>query len=327
MRLCADIGGSHVRVAVTSDDHREVSERWKEPVEKFEGGDKGAVMAIHAFIQEHKQLCDYREIRDLIICAAGPIKDRRVQLTNSNWRINADQMRDIFSNTLSKDLRVSLINDYEALAYGLTVIEDEDYRTVYDRECSADTKIVCGPGTGFGLATLRESSDGSVSVLRSEGGHQSAPSESPREVAFYEWMKKPVVTYEEILSGNGLSRLYKYYYELHHARATRTRTPKQICEDFLENNDAIAREALEHFACVFGTFCGNMVLALGAQGGVYLWGGILKSFPQEMLELEMKNRFLSRGGAAGHYVADVFIRRITNPNVALRGCSVYAALS
>jgi glucokinase len=164
-----------------------------------------------------------------------------------------------------------------------------------------------------------------VAAIPSEGGHQSFPPETSIEHQITaSIIQENWVSYEQLLSGKGLQRLYNFFSQRRQAPNVHELAPADIVNQFNSGN-IIAREALEAFALALGTFCGNMVLALGATRGVYLWGGILREFPMEILRNNMMVRFNRRGfGAVSSYLASVPVYKITSDQIGLRGCSVFA---
>ena len=68
-----------------------------------------------------------------------------------------------------------------------------------------------------------------------------------------------------------------------------------------------------------------MALALGARRGVYLWGGILKHYPDLFLRRNFLQRFQNRGRKT-EYVAEIPVFKIVSDEVALKGCALYSEI-
>ena len=321
MKLCIDAGGTSIRLALVNEDHHIIVKK-KYSISSFDGGEVGFLAAIDAFLQDVKDIGEPAHIEELIASVSGPVRNGKVQFTNIDWQVSESMVYDNFKTVLSPTATVTLINDFEALAYGLAALEAESTVSVYAREGYGDTRIVCGPGTGLGLAALKEK-NGRLVVIPSEGGHQCFPVETSTEREIREYIMEDWVSYEHILSGQGLQLLFSFFCQKTNVQYVTEQSPEEIIGLYKSGNVA-AKKALEAFAYSLGAFCGNMVLALGATGGVYLWGGILKSFPPEMLKNNMVRRFQQRGRAAG-YLADVPVYKIVSNEVALRGCSIYSA--
>lgn len=319
MKLCIDAGGTSIRLAFIDDNHNIVVKK-KYSVSAFEGGDVGFLSAVNTFLRDTNEFENPKNVQHVIASVSGPVRNGKVQFTNIDWQVSESTVLSNFNSVFSPNFTVTLINDFEALAYGLASLENEDVITVYAREGYGNTKIVCGPGTGLGLAALLRKNDDLI-VIPSEGGHQCFPVETSTEREVREYIMEDWVSYEHILSGQGLQLLFSFFCQKTNVQYVTEQSPEEIIALY-ESGNVAAKKALEAFAYALGGFCGNMVLALGATKGVYLWGGILKSFPFEMLRSNMARRFQQRGRAAG-YLADVPIYKIVCDETALRGCSIY----
>jgi len=100
-------------------------------------------------------------------------------------------------------------------------------------------------------------------------------------------------------------------------------SPEEILYLYKTGNE-VAIKTVEEFSYALGTFCGNMALAFGATKGVYLWGGILTSFPNHLLKNQMMNRFHKRGKMA-FCLANIPVYKIICEDLPLRGCSLYTS--
>jgi glucokinase len=322
MKICVDAGGSKVSFALIDQRYR-LQRLTKYSVAELPKGEAGLLTALSKFVKDISHNTNLKEVKCLVVGAAGPIEDNSVRFTNSDWTIDRESLIRDFSHLIPGDFKVALLNDFEALAYGLALLEDADVVEVHRGKPKGDTKLVCGPGTGLGLAGLRSLSSDKFDViaLPTEGGHQSFAAETPIEHEILNYFMQPVVSYEHILSGSGLQKLYDFFSERADKPNTCALLPNDIVKQYAQAN-TIAVRTLETFASILGAFCGNMVLALGARQGVYLWGGILREFPQELLKLNMLNRLQQR--PKGSFVADAPVFQIISDDVAARGCALYA---
>ena len=99
---------------------------------------------------------------------------------------------------------------------------------------------------------------------------------------------------EQILSGPGLANLFAALGRLRGVKAPQ-RSPREIAEAAITGADTLAREALQTFCGWLGSFVGNLVMLYGAQGGVYLAGGILPQIRDFLLRSEFVTRFRDKG--------------------------------
>lgn len=321
MKICADAGGSKVKFAVV-DEHYHVRRIANYNVVDLPKGEAGFITALSNFVEEISHHVDLKEVTQLAIGAAGPVENDSVQFTNSDWSIARNCLAQELSKLIPGQFKTALLNDFEALAYGLVLLEDEDILAINRGNPKGETKIVCGPGTGLGLAGLRSLSSNKYDViaLASEGGHQSFAAETPVEREIWDYLAQPVVSYEHILSGRGLQALYNFF-SIQSGNLNEAPSPIGVVKQY-RNENKIAIRTLETFASILGSFCGNMILALGARRGVYLWGGILHEFPQQLLRLNMLKRLQQR--PQGSFVADAPVFQIISGDVAVKGCALYA---
>ncbi len=257
MKLCIDAGGTSIRLALVNDNHHIIIKK-KYSVGAFDGGEVGFLAAISTFLEDVKKIENPIEIEELIASVSGPVRDGRVQFTNIDWQISESTIIDNFKTELSPTLNVTLINDFEALAYGLAGMETDSIDSVYAREGFGDTSIVCGPGTGLGLAALKQL-NGDLIVIPSEGGHQCFPVETSTEREIREYIMEDWVSYEHILSGQGLQLLFSFFCQKTNVQYVTEQSPEEIIA-LNKSGNVAARKALEAFAYSLGAFCGNMVL-------------------------------------------------------------------
>lgn len=98
------------------------------------------------------------------------------------------------------------------------------------------------------------------------------------------------VSYESIGGGQGLVDTYRFLNTDQHLQTS----PRDIVETTPQGND-LADEAIRLFVAVFAAFAGNMALAFGPTGGIYLCGG-MTSHLANWFEPEMvAARFTDKG--------------------------------
>ncbi len=67
------------------------------------------------------------KVTEFIVGAAGPVLHGKVNFTNSDWVIDIENIKNLFQREFSSGCLFGLINDFEALAYGLALIQGNDY--------------------------------------------------------------------------------------------------------------------------------------------------------------------------------------------------------
>jgi glucokinase len=255
--LAGDIGGTHARLAVV-----EIA-GGAARVEVDRTVPSHAAPALAPLIEEFLKGLPDRPGR-ACFGVAGPVVNGTVRATNLPWTIEA--------RALAAAIGIpdtTLINDFEAVGFGVPLLGAEDLVTLQRGEPADQGPIaLIGAGTGLGEGLLLWESGGYV-VHPSEGGHASFAPETARELALLAFLaaRHGHVSSERVISGPGLVAIFESLTGRQEESAT-------ISERALAGTDPAAVEALDLFAAAFGAAAGNLALTVLATGGVYLAGGI-----------------------------------------------------
>ena len=188
------------------------------------------------------------------------------------------------------------MNDFAAVAWAVPNLKEKDLHAVGGDVAKADRPaVVLGPGTGLGMATYLPAAH-VPAVIVGEGGHGTLPAANDREAAVIGRLRKALghVSAECILSGQGLVRLYQTIAALEGAPCRRENDPG-ISEAAVAGRCATSRAALDMFCALLGNVAGNTVLAVGAQGGVYIAGGIMPQIADYYIASDFRRRFEAKG--------------------------------
>ena len=259
-------------------------------------------------------------IRSAIFAVAGVVTGERCALTNNPWVVDAAELRARFGFT-----GISIINDFEAIAWSLPHLTGDDLRTVGGREPAAQAPmVVLGPGTGLGVAAYVPREKGGF-VLRSEGGHTTMPSGSLREDAIIENLRQRFghVSAERVLSGHGLENLYRAIASID-VLTVPERTAAEITQAAVEGRCATSRAALDMFCAMLGEVAGNFALSFGAQGGVFIAGGIVPHLRDYLPRSQFRPRFEAKGRMR-QYVEAIPVYLILHDDPAFIGLQSLAA--
>jgi glucokinase len=280
--VLGDIGGTNARFAVLQDgvlsdvEHMKVSEY------------RQFADALDAFL---KRRSAGRSIHHAIFGVAGMIERDRCALTNNPWIVGADELRARFEFST-----IHIVNDFEALAWSLPHLTTKDLRLIGGQKPNtAAPMVVVGPGTGLGVAAFIQGERGDL-VIRSEGGHATLPSASSREDAIIANLRAQFghVSAERVLSGPGLENLYRVVASLDSQTVPQC-TAAEITKAALTNRCAVSRAALDTFCGLLGGVAGNLALSFGAQGGVYIAGGIASQLREYLPQSQFRSRFEAKG--------------------------------
>jgi glucokinase len=315
-RLLADIGGTNARFALETGPGR------IEAIEVLACGDYPTLGdALSAYLASPPVLAvQPGAIGHAAIAIANPVVDDLVRMTNHHWEFSIEALRRQcgFETLL-------VVNDFSALAYALPHLAPGDKLQVGGGAPRANAPLgLIGAGTGLGVSGLIPAASG-WTALRSEGGHVGFSPANETEVAIlqYAWTEFEHVSAERLLSGAGMELIYRAL--AHRAgRPAEALEAPEISRRGLAGECALCDQVLEAFCGMLGTIAGNLAVTLGAQGGIYIGGGIVPRLGERFLRSSFRARFEQKGRFAG-YLAQVPTYLITAEYPAFLGVSAILA--
>ena len=241
--------------------------------------------------------------------------------------------------------RVEVINDLEALAYAVPVLEPTELAVLQQGiALPGGNAAVIAAGTGLGEAMLHNV-DGRFVPFASEGGHADFAARTPRELELVAELTRVFgrVGAEFVISGPGLVNIYQFTHQTFGTGPTITPNsiaPARLCagiganrresdlagdiyESSREGRCPHCVEAFDMFVSAYGSEAGNLALRAFATAGVYIGGGIA---PKIMPALE-SGLFLEAFRAKepmADLVATIPVSVILNPDAGLLGAAVRA---
>lgn len=290
MGLIADIGGTNARFALCSSAGEIVSPLTLE-CEKYRSLEEAA-KAYLAWIR-------YRgpAIKNAAFALACPVLTDKVSMTNCDWSFSISDLK----NCLQLE-HLTVVNDFVAQALAVPLLKENQKIKIGQGEAAEGFPIaVVGPGTGLGVSILVPQPDGRWTALATEGGHATMPAPYPEEERVISALRQEYghVSAERVVSGMGLTNLYKTLLALHGYDAQEME-PSEISSRAL-NGDALCREAVQMMFGLLGTLAGNLALTAGALGGVYIAGGII---PRDgLLDMFKESSFRARFEAKGRFTS------------------------
>jgi glucokinase len=305
--LVADIGGTHMRLAAAEDGRADLSTARLYVGAEFAGPAEVALRYLEETgIARPDAAC---------LALAGPIRSRRVPLTNSDWVVDADEFE---AKTGIGTCR--LINDFEALAWSLPGLGPDDLAQVGGGEARPGARAVLGPGTGLGVALLAESG-GKRIAMPGEGGHVGFAPVDEHEIEILRLMTARYgrVSAERLISGPGLEVLHRVLGEIE-GQSRAPLAARDIVAGALGARSGPAWETVRAFAAMFGTVAGDIAMVAGAAGGVFLAGGLSQRLQPMLAETAFRERFDAKGRLSG-YVSAMPVHVITGAYAALSGAA------
>lgn len=311
--LVADIGGTHIRLAMAAGGLIDPATARRYAGCNFKGPSEAA---------EHYLLETGLTRPDAACLAlAAPVEGRQIPLTNSDWVVDAD--------TFETRLGVSdcrLINDFEALAYALPSLSDNDLVAVGGGAAQPGNRAVLGPGTGLGVATLA-GGGGNAIAIPGEGGHVSFAPVDELEIEILRFLTRihGRVSAERLISGPGLESLHKVLAEID-GSASEARSAREVVETALADSTSSSRRTIDVFCGILGAVAGDIALVVGARSGIYLAGGIASGLSGIIADTPFRSRFDAKGRLS-FYVNSLPVWVITGPYAGLTGAAAAHAFT
>jgi glucokinase len=324
--LAGDVGGTKTLLQIAECDAgrcRPVREQ------RFDSGAyAGLAAVIRDFFREERA----NTIEAACFGVAGPVKQaesgQHVKVTNLPWEIDSRSLAHEFGFP-----RARLINDFQAVGYGIEALGAHDLVVLQRGEAVArGPRAVIGAGTGLGQGILVWDRD-HYEPIATEGGHASFGPNDELEIELARYLLKTCgrASYERVLSGHGLVRLYAFLKARGEtpesaalAQAMRKDDPAAaITRAALEGNDRLANQALDLFVDIYGAQAGNLALTAGATGGVYIAGGIAPKIIARLTDGRFMRAFCNKGKMTP-YVTAVPVQVVTNARAGLIGAALAA---
>ena len=308
-RLLADIGSSFARFALETAPGRF---RHVTPLRCADHADlEAAIAAYRAMLP-----AGTAPIAHAAIAIANPVDRDAVRMTNAPWQFSITRLRErLRLQTLM------VVNDFTALAMAVPRLAAHDRRQVGGGLAREGSVIgVLGPGTGLGVSGLVPAPGGWV-ALGAEGGHATFAPQDERELAVlrFAWRQHPHVSFERLLSGPGLMLIHQALADQAGA-GTPPFTAPEITQRALDGRDGLCAEAVDTFCAMLGTAAGNLAVTLGAQGGIYLGGGIVPRLGAHLDRSPFRARFEAKGRFSD-YLRAIPTHVITAEDATLHGAS------
>jgi glucokinase len=324
MYLAGDIGGTNTRVAFFEGDPSHLT---PVVIEVFPSRQhKGPEEIARKFLAKNKH-----SFESACFGIAGPVRDGRAETPNLPWVVE--------SKDLAAELGlpvVHLVNDLEANAHGIAVLQPADFVTLNEGTASpTGNRGLISAGTGLGEAGLLNEG-GDYRPFPSEGGHVDFSPRDELEIDLLKYLLQRFehVSFERVLSGPGLFNIYQFLRD-----TKRYPEPPWLAEQIaagdgsavvsrtgLEGTAEICTQALEIFCSLYGAEAGNLALKLVATGGMFIGGGIAPRIIKKLSGPAFMKSFISKGRVSA-LLESIPVKVITNDKTALLGAGRVAALA
>ena len=311
--LVADIGGTNARFSAV-------------PL-----GELQSEYEFHHSVQEHPQFSDLivdvlKEIhaatgwnyapKNACFAVACPADMDEISFTNSHWHFTKTQLKQLLNCE-----QVWVVNDFEAVAHGITELSDNDLVQIGGAEPVANKPIgILGAGTGLGIAGLVQLGD-SYHVIDTEGGHADYPPINDLQAAVVNLLRQEYgrVSLERLLSGKGIINIYKSLCALESAEQLYEK-PADVVAAAQKSEDPRAVKTLHMFCEGMGSAAGNLALTLGAKGGIYIAGGVVPKFQDFFISSDFRLKFEDKGRFV-NYLKPIPVYLVVRNNLGLIGAA------
>jgi len=269
-------------------------------------------------------------IEAVAVGVAGPVTGLVARLTNVPWLADLSPLADRLAG-----VPVELLNDLEALAFAVPVLEPEELVILQDGMPSpTGNAALIAAGTGLGEALLHNV-DGRFMPSASEGGHADFSARTPREFALAQELARihGRVDVERVVSGPGLVNLFRFTHgggplesacEALPPDLDLVELPAAISAAALDGRCEQCGEALDMFVEAYGAEAGNLALRSVATAGIYVGGGIAPKILPALQDGRFMDAFLDKAPMSD-LLRTMPVMVIRNPAAGLLGAAVRAA--
>jgi glucokinase len=158
-----------------------------------------------------------------------------------------------------------------------------------------------------------------------EGGHIGFAPANEEQVALLRFLqaRHGRASVERILSGPGIADLHQFCQSASGASAAVEHSPEEVTRGALDGGDPLAGRAMRLFCRILGQTAGDLALAGGARGGVYIAGGIPARILPLLEDGELVQGFLDKGRFKS-WIEKVPLTVVTDPDIGLKGAALAA---
>lgn len=281
-----------------------------------------------------------RQIDAACFGVAGAVTEQVARMTNVPWQVDRASVASAL-----RFKRTQVLNDLEALAYGVTVLEPDELAVLQrGQPLVGGNAAVLAAGTGLGEALLLNVG-GRFVPGASEGGHADFAARTERELEMVRDLTRVFgrVSAEHILSGPGIVNIYQFTHQSFGTGPMLTPhsiapsklcagvgeagdladLPAQITAAAMEKRCACCVETLEMFVSAYGAEAGNIALRTVATAGVYVGGGIAPKILPALQAGSFLAAFRAKEPMAA-LVATIPVSVILKPDAGLIGAASFA---
>ena len=247
--LLVDIGGTNMRYAYSRLGSNDIFESQRMSLDNLDNFEN-----IVSDLINHTDF----NIKNAVFSIAGPKVLNTIKMTNRSFSANADAIKGNFLLD-----QCHLLNDWESIGYSLTTTPENNIEYLKKGMPFNSNSLVLGPGTGLGAAF----SNGSF-VLPTEVGNTTNWTAALLK-NFNIKNNDNFLILEDIVSGNGISKLYK-------AVSGESVSAEEVITRF-NSNENYAEEVINGFIKSLAHVLSDLALSYVPGNGIYLAGGLSRT--------------------------------------------------
>lgn len=305
--LVGDIGGTNANLGLF--DGKKVLLKDRYPTQKIHNFNKH----IQLYLDDAKK--QGFEPKEATIAVSGPVtyhhERAKVRMSNAKLVISEEELEK--ETSLQK---VTIINDYEAIGYATDDLSRSERKVLRVGRPKGGPRVVIGAGTGLGkVLMIYDEREQKYFPIKSELAQTDLPIHNEEELILANFIKEleniQTVTYEDVVSGKGLERLYLYHSHKH-----------LPAERIMDKKDAPTKDAIADFVKFFARAFRNEIVDDYATGGIYIAGGIVAAHPEIFKGAFLKELAKHDKKEYRELLSDVPITIITDYDVSLKGAGL-----
>lgn len=328
--LLADIGGTNLRFAFLDD-------TTLSPIQYYKTSDfKTLPDVLNICLQKEK-----KNLSKMIFGVAGIVQNGQAKLTNADFKIDIKELEKKYPNT-----KILLVNDFVLQGYGILKTDKKELYPLTDQATEkTGSKLVLGAGTGLGSCFLIPDKNNDYTVLSSEAGHTSLSAITPNQQKILAEITKDEspVSFEDILSGCGLLRLYQAILKINQqapdaswlTEREEMKTSFNVKETneadlfplrpneitaLAQKNDETALLTFWYFFEFLGIYASNLALTLKTTGGIYFVGNLLNQpIIRDLLSKSYMKKYFHYKGFFSSYLKEIPIFLVTQTDIQING--------
>lgn len=327
--IAADIGGTNSRFVVVDVVPSGVKILHSQTYSSVDNASLESVLL--KFVTSARQLG--LDPQQACLAVAGPVAGagahQWARITNLPWSID-----NVILANVSGLERVFLLNDFEAVGYGLALLKMDDVCMLRGKWNEVrGHRVVIGAGTGLGVCQVLDHG-GVWKVIPTEAGHMDFAPRSEIQVELWRRLtaRDGHLSNDKVVSGPGIAEIFRLLVDLEKEavqsadiRAILAAPDVAAAVTAARGQLKLARRAVEMFLEIYAHVAGNYALMNLAMGGVYLAGGIAPRLLPELQDGSFLKTLASKGRMAYLFEA-MPVGVITNTQVGLFGAA-YIAMS